>query len=1063
MGFRISLSSLFVVVFAAIPLAASGNARAQDPQYTIETIVLTGDVAPGTGGSTYSRLDAPAINETGDVVFRGYLDGDITDFGFWTRHAGNLALVARIGDESPNSGGRTFSTMIIDPNINELGEVIFWGGDTIGGLDGKRVVWAGSAGALTEVVRHGDPAPGTIGRTFSIVTFPRLNDLGNAAFRGLLNFGEGIWRESNGVLELVALEGDAAPQAGGGTFSLLGFSAFNTAGQVAFRSVLGPDFIEAGLWVGEPNNLELIALTGPAGGLAPGTGQKFRALSAPNLNAAGAVVFEGFLEGSTAGSGVWAGQPGALELVALSGQLAPGSDGKTFVSGFTFPVINAADDVAFRASLDTGGFEIGIWVRSGGSLNFVTRTGIDAPGTIGRTFVFFNPPVLNAAGEVAFDGTLDSVFPEPPPGPGPFATSASISMPSIGEPSDPATSRGIWAGSPGNLGLVVRAGDMLEVRPGVFRKITSLILGLYPSGNEDSRGSTFNDAGQVVFAAVLEDGSEGIFVASRDPLTLSKNPDFSTEDTVFNFGETIYIRAWSDQVDFNAIKESGWQLEGAKGPFTNNLNRTYTSQVVFDDNVKELSVGEVVESKVQIKIEDQFGNKLQLEQPVTLVGPSPTAPTPPSAPTGLTATAVSESRIDLTWQASPESGLVSYKIYRDGVLVATVGGTTTSYSDTTGLTASTAYTYRVSAVNAAGEGEQSAPATATTPAPPVVNDPPVAIGQAVTTAEDTPTPTITLTASDTEGDPLTFAIASGPANGILNGTPPNVIYTPNLNFNGADSFTFTANDGFNDSLPGTVTVTVTPVNDAPVANDDSAVTSVGNAVIIDVLANDVDPDGSPLSVTNLTQPASGTGSVNVAGNAVTYTPPDPGFTGTAIFSYTVSDGVLDSNVATVSVEVSPAQTITLAVTDGWDQKNDKTLSADGKLYVVQNSDNDWWETLSGYFTSFEFGDAVPAGATVTSVKVYFEHWQEDGIDPAAVKWHAATGALDNPSIIGTKTAPDRPGDSQEGVDSWGICDQPGVPCTAGLVNDLKVMFENTDTQGKKALLDNIWLEVTFSP
>ena len=219
MGFRISLSSLFVVVFAAIPLAASGNARAQDPQYTIETIVLTGDVAPGTGGSTYSRLDAPAINETGDVVFRGYLDGDITDYGFWTRHAGNLALVARIGDESPNSGGRTFSTMIIDPNINELGEVIFWGGDTIGGLDGKRVVWAGSAGALTEVVRQGDPAPGSNGRTFSIVTFPRLNDLGNAAFRGLLNFGEGIWRESNGVLELVALEGDSAPQAGGGTFS----------------------------------------------------------------------------------------------------------------------------------------------------------------------------------------------------------------------------------------------------------------------------------------------------------------------------------------------------------------------------------------------------------------------------------------------------------------------------------------------------------------------------------------------------------------------------------------------------------------------------------------------------------------------------------------------------------------------------------------------------------------------------------------------------------------------------------------------------------------------------
>ena len=251
------------------------------------------------------------------------------------------------------------------------------------------------------------------------------------------------------------------------------------------------------------------------------------------------------------------------------------------------------------------------------------------------------------------------------------------------------------------------------------------------------------------------------------------------------------------------------------------------------------------------------------------------------------------------------------------------------------------------------------------------------------------------------------------------------------------------------------------MNDVPVANNDSAAIAAGGDVTINVLDNDVDPDSS-LTVTNLTPPAPGTGSVELVGNAVTYTTPNPGFTGTAVFSYTANHGEFDSNVATVSVDVGLAETIVLAVTNGWDQKNEKTLIADAKLYVVQNNDNDWWETHSGYFTRFELGgDAVPEGATVTSVKVYFEYWQEEDIDLNTLMWHAANGTIDlenpNPiaSIIATTTAPDRLGENQEGGgnDPWEICDEPGVTCTAGLVNDLKIVIENMDTEGKKALLD----------
>ena len=568
MGFRISLSSLFVVVFAAILLVASGNARAQAPQYTIETIVLTGDVAPGTGGSIFSRLDTPAINESGDVVFRGYLDGTITDYGFWTRRAGSLALLARTGDESPDSGGRTFKLLLSERNINELGEVIFWGSDTLGGLDTQSAAWAGTAGALREIARTGDLAPGTFGRTFRGVSNARLNDLGDAAFGALLETGSstidaGIWRESNGVLELVARKGDVAPQAGGGTFDRFFTPDFNSAGQVAFRGVLSLDFTEVGLWVGDPNILELVALAGPAGSIAPGTGRRFLSVGIPNQNAAGAVAFDGFLEGSGPATGIWAGQPGFLELVALSDQVAPGSDGKTFES-FGFSVINGANEVALRAAIVPGTFEtsssdLGIWVWSGGILNFVTRIGIDVPGVPGRTFVFFNPPVLNAAGEVAFDGSLDD--------------------------SDPFTDRGIWAGSPGNLGLVVRAGDVLEVRPGDFRTIGSPLLNLFASGNDDSRGSAFSDSGQVVFAAQLTDGSEGIFLASKFDGNFPPTPNTGGPYAVNEGGNSLVLDA-SGSTDPNGnetIVSFEWDLDN-DGQFDDatGVNPTITSAQLTD-------------------------------------------------------------------------------------------------------------------------------------------------------------------------------------------------------------------------------------------------------------------------------------------------------------------------------------------------------------------------------------------------------------------------------------------------------------------------------------------------
>ena len=127
-------------------------------------------------------------------------------------------------------------------------------------------------------------------------------------------------------------------------------------------------------------------------------------------------------------------------------------------------------------------------------------------------------------------------------------------------------------------------------------------------------------------------------------------------------------------------------------------------------------------------------------------------------------------------------------------------------------------------------------------------------------------------------------------------------YIPEKDFNGSDSFSYTANDGTSDSNVANVSITVNAVNDSPVANDDSTSTTRDKAVTIGVLANDSDVDGDALGVTNLTQPTNGAVTLN-ADQTVTYTP-STGFVGDDSFTYTANDGTVNSNTATVSISVT---------------------------------------------------------------------------------------------------------------------------------------------------------------
>jgi PKD repeat protein len=142
-----------------------------------------------------------------------------------------------------------------------------------------------------------------------------------------------------------------------------------------------------------------------------------------------------------------------------------------------------------------------------------------------------------------------------------------------------------------------------------------------------------------------------------------------------------------------------------------------------------------------------------------------------------------------------------------------------------------------------------------------VNDSPVADSQSVTTDEDTARD-ITLTATDVNGDALTYAVVINPAHGSLTGVAPALTYTPDANYNGADFFTFQVSDGSLESPPATVSITVNAVNDAPVVvslrsrvmkrKNIAAVTapvrSMSTSMTATVMENDVNapPELSPI-------------------------------------------------------------------------------------------------------------------------------------------------------------------------------------------------------------------------
>lgn len=540
--FSAFLAASFLVL---ILTGAAQPASAQDRVYRIDTIALSGEALPGTGGLGLDFVGDLNLSDAGDVIVTGtWTSADFSVFGsgLWHWRAGTMTPIALYGDPIPGLAGTVFGAALDDSaRVNSQGNVAFVA-EMVTAVDFPLGLFAGAPGTTSLIAGVGDPAPGAGGLVFSILDVggplqgpgsgatinellgPALNNQGDFAFRAQVAdcvdclepnvVQEGLWLNSANGLELLALTGDPAPGTGD-SFTTFPSYAFNDAGQLAFQARFDPAATggKEGIWLGTPPGaFSVVAKSGDA---APGTGHSFsqftfNSLVGPAMNASGDLVFPARLNNGDWASdfGIWALTGGLVELVAREGDPAPGTIGALF-RDFDQLQINVGAEVAFRGSLSDNPLnqDEGIWVGAAGSPGLVVRTGDEAPGLAGQSFFDFDRLALNASGELAFNARPDSFSGFP----------------------------GIWVGTVNGLSAVAHRDLTLEVRPGDLRTIEYAVS----RGNINNDGgviTSLNDAGQIMFTAFFDDGTRGTFLATPLDPAINQPPlaDAGADQTVFN-------------------------------------------------------------------------------------------------------------------------------------------------------------------------------------------------------------------------------------------------------------------------------------------------------------------------------------------------------------------------------------------------------------------------------------------------------------------------------------------------------------------------------------------------
>ena len=531
-------------------------------EISFDVIALENNPA-GDTALVFTDLSGPVINRDGQVLFVSQIDGpevdEVNNTALWTRSPDGLQLVARSGSAAPGIEDGKFGLFLDDArfNLTESGQVVFsnlFFRDESAAPESEPFgfgLWAGSPDNLGLVAQFQDfldtAAPvgqGDLPEDFSLLLGGDLaNGDNQVVFVGVVpDAGQesgqfidaAIWAGEADNVEIVARKGDPAPD----TDQLFGDvfipAALNGSGGLLMLASLEDGDPQQddpfGIWFGGAGELELVAKPGdPAPDVQDSTFGHF--LLSTSVNDAGRLALLATLD-DEATSGIWAGQAGDLDLIALEGEHAPGTgDDVRFALFLSAPIVNAAGDVIFTALLEGQGVDasndVGIWAADENGLRLIARTGDSAPGP-GGEFVFdalagLDFGLLEGEGDVTFPLLVSNAR-------GQIIFTGKVSGEGIDETND----RGVWiADGDGQLRLVAQEGTTLEVADGDSRVISpdafSLsgddgggensddffiddLLGGVISGGQDGRRTVLGDDGQIVVPLGFDDGTTGIIL-----------------------------------------------------------------------------------------------------------------------------------------------------------------------------------------------------------------------------------------------------------------------------------------------------------------------------------------------------------------------------------------------------------------------------------------------------------------------------------------------------------------------------------------------------------------------
>lgn len=491
-------------VVATITFALVTPAFAQ----TFRTVILSGQQIPGLpAGVTFSGSSTlwPMIDQSGSVAFSASLSGG----GAWAileDSAGTISKLVGYGDPEPGVAGATFSSVPAFWFYGSNGKIAL--PDTYPTPSGVWTTRTGSLQLLLQNPPYKIPSTGV----------QTINSLGQTAVAARGNGTAAIVSDRSGSLQPVVSYGDPIPGVAGATFDVVDPPLLTDQGKIVFAG--GPSLGSgAGIFSDRSGALQPIVMFGST----QVSGLTIRTYYGLAANTSAQVAFGAdFIGGS---SGLVSEGGGSLHLVARQGDHPPGTPvGTAFrVVPLSGAAISANGTTVFSADVDepgVGGNPQGIWKESSSVLQKVAFQGDAAPGApAGATFSSLDIPAVNSHGQVAFFGDYN------------------------GEAKSPG---GVWEEDrSGQLQLVVRVGQQVEVAPGDIRTISALELAQGPPAYP--YGSFLNDKGQVSFFAQFTDFTSGVFASPITPSFLKGDVD---QNGVVNVADVSALMAALSDLTF---------------------------------------------------------------------------------------------------------------------------------------------------------------------------------------------------------------------------------------------------------------------------------------------------------------------------------------------------------------------------------------------------------------------------------------------------------------------------------------------------------------------------------